>query len=105
MITGRLPAPAPVALARAHRAARTRRLAALGARVRRFAAVDTPVIVVDPHALRWRQRRTDHLAGPRAAVRSRLALVALSDCEFPSADRTVSQQCGRAVVGMMTMLF
>jgi len=55
-------APTPVALAHKHRVARTRRFAALGARERRFAAVDTPAVVIDPHALRWRQRQTDHLA-------------------------------------------
>ena len=44
-------APITVALAGAHRAALTRRLAVLGAGIRRLAAVDTPAVVVDPHAL------------------------------------------------------
>ena len=61
-------APITVALAGAHRAALTRRLAVLGAGVRRLAAVETPAVVADAHALRRRERRTDHLAGLGAAL-------------------------------------
>ena len=76
-LCGRRPAPLPVGLARAYRAALVWRFAATAARVLGFAAEGAHVIVADSYAL-WRQkRRANCLAVFCAALRTCFACVAL----------------------------